>query len=316
MAIDPKPPAGPKAPDEPAVPKVSVIAVSRNQADEMRRTLSSLAPAAKAGAVDVVVVDLASTDGGATLDQEFPHARYLRSPRHFGWTRAVNQGTRTALGEYICLCPPGVEFESDTLAKLVERLEADSGALAVAALAADAIGVPVTRIYGEPDADQFERFYKTGQMGKPAAIDVSRESIAAEYIVNAPLLLRRRSLAGMNYLDERYGHFWADAEIFFQVRRANKSAVLLPGVRVKGAPVFKAIPEKLDKSAALLSADAAHGGAQYLGKHRGFMAGLSFRIRAALWALGRVFTFQQVGAQIARLIAIVTLQKIDGTQGR
>lgn len=282
----------------------------------MRRTLSSLASAAKASAVDVVVVDLASTDGGATLDQEFPYARYLRSPRHFGWTRAVNQGTRTATGEYICLCPAGIEFEPDTIAKLVERLETDSSALAVAALAVDATGVPATRVYNEPDVAQFELFFKTGQLGKPLAIDVTQESIAAEYLVNTPLLLRRRSLAGMNYLDERYGHFWADAEIFFQVRRANKRAILLPGVRVKGAPVFKAISEKLDRASALLSADAAHGGAQYLGKHRGFLAGLSFRIRAALWALGRVLTLKSLGAQAARLLAIVTLQKIDGTQGR
>ena len=297
--------------------QTSVLIVCRNHADELRRTLTSLAPVAagQGAAVEVLVVDLASTDGSAQLDNEFPFAKFLRSPRHFGWVRGVNLGTRTAIGEYICLTAPGVQFAPETLAALVAHLESDPQALAVAPLVVDAQGTPVTRVYPLPNREMLSGFWRTGGLGRPESFDLNAAAVTAPYLVNSPLLLRRRSLAGMNYVDERYGQFWADADICFEIRRAGKSILLLPGIKVTGLPAHKPIPENLDRWGAILSEDDALGAAAYIGKHEGFLAGFLFQLGALARSFGGVFSFSRFGPHITRFLAILGGQKIDGTQG-
>ena len=35
-------------------------------------------------------------------------------------------------------------------------------------------------------------------------------------------MVRKQFIKGMNYFDERYGHFWADADLAMQVKHAQK----------------------------------------------------------------------------------------------
>ena len=48
----------------------------------------------------------------------------------------------------------------------------------------------------------------------------------------APLMVRKLFLRGMNYFDERYGEYWSDLELCWQLRNAGKSILVLPQVRV------------------------------------------------------------------------------------
>jgi hypothetical protein len=323
-------------------PKASVLIVSRNCESALRRTLASLAPVAaprpaaaapepkppakggKAaappapppeGPVEVIVVDNGSSDGSSGIDGDFPWVVMLRMPKDFGWTKAVNVGTRTAAGEFLCLCPPGVEFQPGTIPELVQVLESAPQALAVAPLTVDGQGTPVTRLYPLPQREVLAAFWRTGSLGRPQPIDTAAASIEAEHLVNSPLLLRRQSIVGMNYLDERYGHFWSDAEISTQIKRAGRKLLLLPQITVKGLPVFQPIPERLDKRGAQLSADAALGAAAYLGKHYGFGPRLTFHLSAAILSFFAIFSFRSFGGQLIRFINIFSGAKIDGNQG-
>jgi GT2 family glycosyltransferase len=299
---------------QPAV-RTSVLIVTRNQSAALRRTIESLAAEAATEATEVIVVDNASTDGSQSLDAEFPQVKMLRMQRNFGWTKGVNVGTRTAKGEFLCLTPPGIEFEPDTLSRLITCLREDPDVRGVCPLSVDAQGVPATRVYPLPDAKVFWQFWKTGRLGPPLPLDLTVEKVRAHYVTGTPLLIRRQSIAGMNYLDERYGQFWADAEICYQIARAGKAIVVLPGVRVRGPQPFQAIPEKLDSWGAKLSADAALGGAAYLMRHEGFLAGLRFRVAATLAALVATLDLRRAGPHFVRFLNVLTGQKIDGNQG-
>lgn len=301
------------------IPQTSIVLVNRNRTSALRRTLASLQPLADPNRIEVLVVDNASTDGGATIDSEFPFVSMLRMQRNVGYTKGVNIATRTATGEYLCLAPPGVEFETSTIAALIAGLEAESGALAVSPLVMDANGQPITRIYPLPDRITLAAFWKSGRLGPPLSFDPSSPEVRADYVVDSPLLLRRRSIAGMNYLDQRYGQFWSDAEICFQVRRAGKAVIVLPTVKVRGESSAEAWTSPMNRESGQLSADAALGAAGYLAKHEGAMAGLKFRLGAVLGslvsALGSTVTFQQPGAKWVRFTNLASGQKIDGNQG-
>jgi hypothetical protein len=105
----------------------------------------------------------------------------------------------------------------------------------------------------------------------------------------------------MNYFDERYGEFWADADLAMQIRRGLKKIRLYPSIKA-----IKRGDTSADAKKGLLAADRAGGAAAFIGKYYGFMGGLGFRIGAIFRALGH-FDFKQ-------LIALVSGQKIDGSQ--
>ena len=77
-------------------PRVSVVVVSRNRAALLRRCLESLEKSEGRATLQIVVVDNGSSDGSAHLDTDFPHAQFIRLPKNFGLTKAINIGGRAA----------------------------------------------------------------------------------------------------------------------------------------------------------------------------------------------------------------------------
>src|SRR5437763_524492 len=80
----------------------------------------------------------------AARDSEFPNTTFLRLPRNFGNTKALNIGMRTAVGELIFFLSPEIEVAQDTLSILTARLESDSELMAVSPVIVDSTtGQPV-----------------------------------------------------------------------------------------------------------------------------------------------------------------------------
>ena len=111
-------------------------------------------------------------------------------------------------------------------------------------------------------------------VAKSQTIPDGPTEVAVDYAPGAPILVRRLFLRGMNYFDERYGDYWPDLELCWQLRNAGKSILVLPQVRVRyGTPA----PVQRDT---VHAADCTLGAAAYLGKHFGSGAGLKFRMSA------------------------------------
>ena len=92
-------------------------------------------------------------------------------------------------------------------------------------LLVDEAGKPASRIYKLPTKESF-----TGEMS-PVAIDVEQESPNVEYPGRDAVLVRKQFVKGMNYFDERYGEFWADADLAVQIRRGLKKIRLYPSIK-------------------------------------------------------------------------------------
>jgi hypothetical protein len=120
-------------------------------------------------------------------------------------------------------------------------------------------------------------------------------------------MVRRRFLTGMRYLDERYGQYWWDLELCWQLKSAGRKILVLTDVAVTYLH-----PEAQPQDA-IDSADRALGAATYVGKHSGFAAGMRLRTGAALYSLGQALSFHDPGFNFRRFTAIVSGQKIDGT---
>jgi N-acetylglucosaminyl-diphospho-decaprenol L-rhamnosyltransferase len=281
--------------EEPLGPRVSAILVALNQIESLRRAVAALERSSDRERLEILVVDLGSQDGSPQLDSEFPAIVTLRLPHNFGATKAMNIGTRTAKGDLVFYLSPDVEVAPDTVRRLADKLEEDPDAAAVCPLLVDEEGKPASRVYKLPTKESFK-----AEMAA-VAIDTAQEFVNVEYPGREAILVRKQFVKGMNYFDERYGEYWADADLAMQIRRGLKKIRLYPSIKAVKHTDTSPVASK-----GLLAADRAGGAAAFIGKYHGFMAGLGFRIGAIFRALGH-FDFKQV-------VALCSGGKIDGSQ--
>ncbi len=293
-----------------AEPITSVLIVSHNSAASLRRCLTSIEGSIPRQQVEVIVVDNGSTDASPHLDTEFPNATFLRLPRYFGFTKAANIGARTAKGDYLLFLSPAAEIEPDTISRLASYLASDPDAVAVCPLLVDESGQTASSPRALPDCDSIASAWRSGRASfAPMPIDLSATAVAVDYPQLEALLVRKQFVRGMNYLDERYGESWSDAELCYRIRSAGRTILLLPQVRVVLHPDNRQAPG----NEAEVSADSAVGASVFISKRKGFLAGLKFRLGAALYSLGQAFLLKDPGFQFSRLSKILSGQKIDGS---
>jgi len=178
---------------------------------------------------------------------------------------------------------------------LMARLESDSETAAVCPLMVDTEARPAQQFFRLPSSE-------TGVERVLVNIDKAAEAETVEYATFQAFFVRKYFVKGINYLDERYGESWSDAELCYQIRRAARKTLVLPRSTVlytPGSPYS-------ESSRNIMEADRVHGAAVYFGKHYGFVSGLMVRIKAILKAL---FTLR-----LGLFGALVAGSKIDGSQ--
>jgi GT2 family glycosyltransferase len=273
--------------EEKQPPRASVVVVSRNRAERLRRCLESLESSESRDAIQVIVVDNGSHDGAARLDADFPRAQFIRLPKNFGLTKAMNLGWRAADSPYVLFLHDDSEVLPDTVVRLAEALDAHPEAAAVCPLLVDAEGHPAPQLGNCPPDGEY----------RAAKIDGS-EPMPVEFPRGAALMIRVFVIKAVRQIDEHYGQFGADADLAMQIRRASKKILLLPTVRARhhGSEGYSAAER----------ADFLLGRAVFVGKYHGFAAGIRARLGAIF---GPLFTFR-----LGELKYTLPGQKVDGTQ--
>jgi N-acetylglucosaminyl-diphospho-decaprenol L-rhamnosyltransferase len=264
--------------------RISVVIVSLNRVEQLRQSLEMLNDA-----FQVIVVDSGSTDGAASLDEEFPWVRYSRLPKNFGFTKALNIGLRSTEGEYILCLHDDARIAADAVTQLADFLESRPEVGAVCPLLTDVSGDPIPQARPLPapaDPDPALRL--------PGDAD----EIVTGCVSGAAIMFRAFFLRALRQVDERYGTYGSAIEICSQIKRAGKKIVILKAATAIHESLPSPVPE------GMLEGDRAAGTAAFLGKHYGFMASLLYRIKTALGAL---FTFR-----FSVLAGVLSGQKIDG----
>ncbi len=261
--------------------RVSVVIVTRNRVQQLSESLESLGAEHQ-----VIVVDNGTEGGLGTLEDTFPHVRWIRLPKNFGLTKALNLGLRSAEGEFVLFLHDDTRIAGAGVSELADMLEQHPDLGAVAPLLVDAMGHPTPQVRPHPPKAELV----------PVAVN---NDLDVESVTGAALMVRGFFLKAMRQIDERYGNFGSDVDLCAQViRRANKKIRVLQSVRA----VHSATPAQ----SSLLDSDAAIGTAVYLSKYQGAAAGLKYRAAAIL---GSMFRFRLLLAK-----HLLSNQKLDGTQ--
>ena len=298
--------------------RVSAVVVSHNSATALRTCLQALERSQDRQQLEILVVDCGSRDESPHLDAEFPNAQFLRLPRHFGFTKARNIAIRTAAGGFIFFLDPEVEVAPSTISTLAAHLESDADAAAVCPFLFDPAGQPIAGLYDLPTPRTISRAWRQDCFGEPRTVLAEGSPTDVEHAPIAALMVRTYFIKGINYLDQRFPHSWADTDLCFQIWRASKKIRLLPQARVVWYRDKNAVRSLESGARALLSSDYALGAATFTAKYSGLLAGTRARL-GLLWnalgrALGAFLRARDVGYNFSRLSDLLSGRRLDGTQ--
>jgi hypothetical protein len=270
----------------PPPPRASVVVVSRNRVKSLRRCLASIEASNGRETLQAIVVDNGSRDGSAHLEDEFPNVQFIRLPKNFGLTKALNLGWRAANSEYVLFLHDDTELEPDAVNLLASALDAHADAAAVCPLLVNANGHPAPQLGVLPPTGEW-------RPAKPGS-----EPMAVEFPRGAALMLRVYFVKAIRQIDERYGQSGSDADLAGEIRRASRKILLVPAARVQhtGRTAHSSAER----------ADFLLGRAVFLGKYHGFAAGMKGYLAAIFGPL--------VAFRLGEFKYTIALQKIDGSQ--
>jgi N-acetylglucosaminyl-diphospho-decaprenol L-rhamnosyltransferase len=265
--------------------RVSIVIVAHNRAEELRKSLTALGETHQ-----VLVIDNGSTDDTPELSADFPAARFIRLPKNFGLTKALNIGVRAADGTLLLFLHDDTVISGENVTKLADFLDDRQDVGAVCPLLTNEAGQRVRQVRELPTASNADpAFQAAGGDGE----------IVAQCVSGAAILFRISYLKALRHIDEKYGNYGSEIDLCAQVKRSNRKLIVLSDV--PAVHYWKESPVK--KGA--LAGDRAVGTAVFLGKQYGFMAGMLYRLKAGL---GGLVTFR-FGAVAGALGDV----KIDGT---
>jgi len=221
---------------------LSIVIVSYNCRDLLAGCLRSIAGAAGALSVEVIVVDNASADDTiAMLAEEFPDVIAMASEENLGFAGGTNLGMAAAAGDVLLMLNPDTRVHPGALERLVSflgerpeagavgpRIEGEDGRLQhtchvfpsawltlIAQLGLHRLA-PNTRTFGAYDMSWWAH-------DQPRRVD---------WLSGACLATRREVWERVGPLDEGYFMYSEDVDWCFRLSRAGYERWYLPGARV------------------------------------------------------------------------------------
>ncbi len=222
---------------------VSVIVVSYNGRDYLRRSLRSVFDHTRERDFEVIVVDNASQDGSADMvAAEFPSVRLVRRSRNAGLSAALNEGIRLSGGEMIVLMNPDTQLRDDAFAAMARylrdhpevgilgpRILDDDGSLQLSCRRFPSLSVAVFNRYS-----LLTRLLPRNRFSaRYLMTDFDHGSVAeVDWLSLACWMAPRRVFDEVGFLDEGYFLYSEDADFCQRIRRAGRRAVYFPEVSV------------------------------------------------------------------------------------
>lgn len=221
--------------------ELAVIVVSHNSRRWLGPCLSSLAAHADGVALDVVVVDNASTDGSAEyVEAEHPEVRLLRRANR-GFAYGNNEGLRTVDAPYVLLLNPDTEILEGQFADVIAatREQPDVGLVGVRQVTAEGTLWPTIRYFPGPlraacQALGSERWpLRRRWMGeRELDLSVYDDAVDCDWTSGSFMLARREALLSAGLLDERFFLFSEETDLCLRMRRAGWRVRHLPAMTI------------------------------------------------------------------------------------
>lgn len=224
-------------------PDVSVIIVSFNTRDILRRCLESVRAHKGDVSVEVIVIDNASADGSADMvGSEYPEAVLIRNLENRMFAPATNQGLAVARGRHALLLNSDAFVRPRMMRSMVDFLDRNADAAAVGpkvlnvdgtlqskGFAAPRIGLGLVRVTG------INKILSEAMKRRlfPGYFWDENDRVSPDVLSGCCVMYKGSVVREVGPLDEAFFHGGEDGEWCFRVRRAGYRTWYLPDAVVE-----------------------------------------------------------------------------------
>lgn len=226
-------------------PDLSVIIVSWNVRDLLRRCLASIPGALDGLQAEVIVVDNGSRDETVKMVQaEFPEVALINHAENVGFAWANNEAIRKSRGDFLLILNPDTELPPGALRKLLDLLR-DRPEVWVAGcrlLNLDGSRQPSFRRFPTlasaacmllklqnlfPNLPPLRRYYAWD-------VDDTREQ-SVDQLMGAFLVIRRQAFDRIGVFDERFSLWFEEVDFCKRVKDSGGDVRFFPQVEITHA---------------------------------------------------------------------------------
>ncbi|OGG03803.1 hypothetical protein A2Z33_04940 [Candidatus Gottesmanbacteria bacterium RBG_16_52_11] len=211
---------------------VSIVIVSYNTSELLRKCLVSVAEGTGRLTVETVVVDNGSQDGSAAMvRRQFPDVRIIPLDRNTGFSKANNIGMKHATGRYVLLLNSDCELDKNTLPEMAAFLDQKPVAGAATCrlnLSDGSIDPACHRGFPTPWASLaylsgLERLFPTTRLfgGYHMGYQKSGSQHEVDCISGAFFMVRKELIRPVGNLDEDYFMYAEDIDWCYRIKKAG-----------------------------------------------------------------------------------------------
>ncbi len=275
---------------------VSVIVVSYNTREILRRCLARLAEELATVDGEVIVVDNASADGSADMvADEFPAVQLVRSTVNLGFAAGNNRGFALARGRYVVLLNPDAFLGSGALARALAHMERSPRVGIAGGRLQDPAGrlQPSGRLFPSllnelmvisglaaryPRSRLFGRFDRTWADPDQAA--------QVDWVPGAFTIIRGRALGETGGFDERFFLYYEEVDLCRRMVQAGYEVWYWPDVvvtHIGGASSKTVKAHEFSCAGSQLTLWRLRSALLYYRKHHGRTAAWGLAALESLW---------------------------------
>jgi len=228
--------------------ELSVVIVNFDTGRLLGECLASIERAAGEVALEVLVVDNASTDASFEVLREHPAVQGIRNAANVGFARAVNQALAVAKGRFVLLLNPDTQVRPRTLRQLLAFADAHPTAGIVGPRLVNPDGTLQPSAYRFPTLVQaagtilgVKRLVPVRWLRARAGrwlgsrfgqLDPHETPRPVDLVTGACMLVRRPVLDAIGGLDPRFFLYFEEKDFCLRARRAGFSTHFDPSTEV------------------------------------------------------------------------------------
>lgn len=235
---------------------LSIIIVSWNVCDLLRKCLQSIEQGKGNLRVEVIVVDNASFDGSQDMVRdEFPTVNLDAQSENVGFPRGNNLGLKVANGRHLLLLNPDTVVLGDALSTLFQYLvdHPETGMVSGQLLNPDGSVQSSRRRFPTVATGIFESTWLQGFAPRKlldryyfadGPVDAAHE---VDWVVGACMMVRKEIVEQVGMLDEAYYMYSEELDWCKRIKQAGWQVVYLPSAQIihhVGKSSEQAVPER------------------------------------------------------------------------
>lgn len=223
------------------MPEISIIIVSFNTKNLLKKCLASIFKFLKGVNFEVIVVDNASSDDSGQVAKSFDVVRVIENKKNLGFGTANNQGARIAAGNWLFFFNSDAYLIDNSLLKLLDRLDKDQKIAVAGPLILNpnrSIQQSVGFFPHLPQVFYWMSFLDDlpgGEMFSPYHVDHDRfykKEQKVDWVTGAAMLVRRDVFEKISGFDEKIFLYGEDVDLCYRIKKVGFEVTFSPLAKI------------------------------------------------------------------------------------